>query len=345
MRSEALLRATFSALLITSFSASWTKAQPLEFYQGKTVTLVVGGSAGGGYDALARAIARFLGRRVPGNPTVVVRNMPGAGGMIATNYLYSNAEPDGTVVGLVENSTPLAPLFGAREVRYDPTRFGWLGTPSIEVALVLLWHTVSVNSVDDLKDHVTTMGASGVNSTQAFYSRFLNSTLGTKMKVINGYAGLNDSFLAMERGEIDGSPSVFYSALTSTRPAWLSDHSAKAIVQYGPVRLSELPSVPFASDLVTNPDDKLLMEAAFAPLALGRPMAMPPGVPAGRLATMRNALAEVFGDPQFKAAADKSGLIVNAPQTGEQLQEVINRAYGSPPRIVDRLRQLANPKE
>jgi tripartite-type tricarboxylate transporter receptor subunit TctC len=344
VKSEVSL-APFALLLFASLSTP-TQAEPVaDFYAGKTITLVVGGSVGGGYDTLARAIARSLSKQAPGNPTVVVRNMPGAGGIITTNYLYNTAEKDGTVLGLVENSTPLAPLFGTKEARYDATKFGWLGTPSIEAGSVLVWHTVPVNSVDDLRAHVTTMGASGVHSTQAFYSRLLNSTLGTKMKIINGYAGLNDSFLAMERGEIDGSPSVFYSALTSTRPAWLPDHLAKVIVQYGPERLQELPDAPFAPDLVTNPDDKLLMEAAFAPMALGRPLAMPPAVPIDRLAALRKALADVFADSEFKAAADKSGLIVNAPRTGEQLQDVINHAYGSPSRVVERLRKLDNPEE
>jgi tripartite-type tricarboxylate transporter receptor subunit TctC len=343
--SDFSLRVLSAVVLVVTFASS-TQAQPAaDFYNGKAVTMIVGGSAGGGYDTLARAIGRFLGRHVPGNPSVVVRDMPGAGGMVATNYLYNTADKDGTVIGLVENSTPLAPLFGTKEARYDATKFGWLGTPSIEVGLVVLWHTVPVNSIADLKRTVTTMGASGTHSTQAFYSRFLNATLGTKMKVINGYTGLNDSFLAMERGEIDGSPSVFYSALTSTRPAWLPDHLAKVIVQYGPERLKELPDVPFAADLITNSDDKLLMQAAIAPTALGRPLVMPPGVPAERLAALRKALAEVFADPEFKTAADQSGLIVNAPRTGEQLQDVINHAYASPSGVVDRLRQLDNPGE
>ena len=136
-----------------------------EFYRGKTINMVVGGSAGGGYDALARAIARFIGNHLPGSPSILVRNMPGAGGMIATNYMFSTAEKDGSVFGLVENSTPLAPLFGTKEARYDATKLNWLGTPSVEVGLVLLWHTVPVNTLDDLRTKPTTMGASGVHST------------------------------------------------------------------------------------------------------------------------------------------------------------------------------------
>jgi hypothetical protein len=147
----------------------------------------------------------------------------------------------------------------------------------------------------------------------------------------------------MERGELDGYPSVFYSALSSTRPNWLRDKQAKAIVQYGPERLKELPGVPFVTDLLTNEDDKLLMQAASAPQALGRPLVMPPGVPADRVAAMRKALADTFKDPDFQAEAEKGGLIVNAPKTGQELQQVIERAYATPSRVVERLQKLNNP--
>jgi tripartite-type tricarboxylate transporter receptor subunit TctC len=202
---------------------------------------------------------------------------------------------------------------------------------------------VPVNTVKELQTHETTMGSSGANSTPSFYTRMLNATLGTKMRLIYGYPGQNDAFLAMERGELDGYPSVFYSALTSTRPAWLKEKKAKPIVQYGPQRLTELPDVPFATDLLKNEDDRLLMQASSAPQALGRPLLLPPDVPADRVAAMRKALADTFADAQFKADADKIGLIVNAPQTGEQLQKVIADAYRSPPQVVQRLRALNNP--
>jgi len=315
----------------------------VDVYKGKTLSIVVSSSTGGGYDAMARAIARFIGKHLPGNPTVVVRNMPGAGGLTAMNYLYNAAEKDGTVIGLVQNNTPMEPLFGTKEARYDAPKFNWLGTPSFETAMVLLWHRVPVNTVEELKAKETNMGASGANSTPAFYARLLNATLGTRMKLINGYPGMSDGLLAMERGEIDGYPSAFYSALTSTRPNWLRDKLAKAIVQYGPERLGELSDVPFAPDLLTNSDDKLLMQAALAPLALGRPLVMPPGVAAERVTMMRKALTDTFADMAFKAEAEKIGLIVNAPKTGEQLQDVIVRAYATPSRVVERLHKLNNP--
>jgi len=320
------------------------QAQPLaDFYRGKTVSIVVSTGPGGGYDVMARAIARFIGKHLPGNPTVLVRNMPGAGGITAMNYLYNAAEKDGTVIGAVQNGTPFEPLFGTKEARYDAPKFNWLGTPSFEVAMVLLWHQVPVNSIAELRTRETNVGASGAHSTPAFYGRVLNATLGTKMKLVSGYPGMTDGLLAMERGELDGYPSAFYSALTSTRPNWLRDKLAKAIVQYGPERLKELPDVPFAADLLTGDDDKLLMQAAVAPLALGRPLVMPPGVAPARVAMMRKALADTFADPAFMAEAEKIGLIVNAPQTGEQLQAVLARAYATPARVVERLQKLNNP--
>jgi tripartite-type tricarboxylate transporter receptor subunit TctC len=209
--------------------------------------------------------------------------------------------------------------------------------------MVLLWNSVPVNTVDELRARETTMGSSGANSTPSFYTRMLNATLGTRMRLIYGYPGQNDAFLAMERGELDGYPSVFYSALTSTRPTWLKEKKVKAIVQYGPQRLKELPDVPFATDLLTNEDDKLLMQASSAPQALGRPLLLPPGVPPDRVAAMRKALADTFVDAGFQADAKKIGLIVNAPQTGQQLQQVIADAYKTPSRVVERLRKLNNP--
>ena len=314
-----------------------------EFYQGRTVTVVVGSNAAGGYDTFARAVARYMGKHIPGSPTLIVRNMPGAGGMTAANFLYNNADKDGSVIGLVQNNTPFEPLFGTKEARYDPVRFNWLGSPSAETAMVLLWHAAPVNSVAELKVREVAVGVSGANSTPAFFTRLLNATLGTRLKPINGYPGQNDVLLAMERREIDGHPSAFFSSVRSTRPTWLRDKTAKAIVQYGAEKLAELPDVPFAPDLVGHDGDRLVMQAAFAPLTLGRPLLTPPGVASERVAALRAAFAATMADPDFLAEGERVGLGLNAPRTGEQIQEVVERAYQSPPRVIDRLRQLNAP--
>jgi tripartite-type tricarboxylate transporter receptor subunit TctC len=305
--------------------------------------VVVGSNAGGGYDTFARAVARYMGKHIPGSPTLIVRNMPGAGGMTAANFLYNNADKDGSVIGLVQNNTPFEPLFGTKEARYDPVRFNWLGSPSAETAMVLLWHAAPVNSVAELKVREVAVGVSGANSTPAFFTRLLNATLGTRMKPINGYPGQNDVLLAMERREIDGHPSAFFSSVRSTRPTWLRDKTAKAIVQYGAEKLAELPDVPFAPDLVGHDGDRLVMQAAFAPLTLGRPLLTPPGVASERVAALRRAFAATMADPDFLAEGERVGLGLNAPRSGEQIQEVVERAYQSPPRVIDRLRQLNAP--
>jgi tripartite-type tricarboxylate transporter receptor subunit TctC len=342
MRANDALRFLAISLFCTGLTVPSAFAQNVaEFYKGKTITLIIGGSEGGGYDTMARAISRHIGRHIPGNPAIIVRNMPGASGMAATNHLYSAAEKDGTVIGLLQNNNPLAQLFGNKAARFDATKFNWLGTPSIEVAVVVVWHAVPVNSVDDLRTRETTMGASGVQSGQAFVGRLLNATLGTKMRVVPGYKGMGDIFLAMERGEIDGYPGVFYSALAATRPTWLPEKRAKVIVQFGSHSLKELPGVPFATDLTANVEDRLLMEAAAARQALGRPLVMPPGVPADRLVAMRKALVDTFDDPAFLADAKKNRMELTAPQSGHAVQELIVRVSATPAHVVERLQQLS----
>src|SRR6201991_1335998 len=287
-------------LALCAFAAAWPASANADtiadFYKGRTVTVVVSSSAAGGYDTLARAVARHLGKHVPGNPTVIVRNMPGAGGMSATNYLYNSADKDGSVIGLVQNNTPFEPLFGTKEARYDPVKFNWLGSPSSETAMVLLWHAVPVNSVAELRAREVAVGVSGANSTPAFFTRLLNATLGTKMKPINGYPGQNDVLLAMERRELDGHPSAFFSSIRPARPDWLRDKTSKAVLQYAAEKIAELPDVPFAPDLVANDGDRLVMQAAFAPLGLGGPLLMPPGVAAERVGAVGAAFAATLAD-------------------------------------------------
>jgi tripartite-type tricarboxylate transporter receptor subunit TctC len=338
------LLATLASFAIMIFIVAPVQAQSVaDFYRGKTVSMLIGGSPGGGFDTLARAIARHIAAHLPGNPTIVPKNMPGAGGTLVLDHLYNVADKDGSVIALVNNTPPFVPLFSGKQARFDATKFNWLGTPSVESPLVLIWQSVAVNSVQDLRTKEITVGASGGDSAQAFYTRLLNATLGTKMKIISGYRGQNDIFIAMERREIDGYPSVFYSSLTSTRPDWLRDGVAKVVLQYGPEPLKELPNVPWVPGLLTSPDDKLLVETATAPNALGRPLLMPPGVPTDRLNAMRKALMDTFADPAFKADAEKIGLIINAPRTGEQLREVVSNAYAAPSAIVERVRKFENP--
>ena len=321
------------------------QAEPAaDFYKGKTVTLLISSAAGGGYDSLARTIANHLGKHIPGAPAVIVKNMSGAGGIVATNYLYNVAPKDGTTVGGVQNNTPFEPLFGTKAAAYDPLRFNWLGTPSIEVAIATVWHKTPVNTWKDVRTREVTMGSSGVNSTPSFYGRLLNETLGMKQKIIVGYESQTQAFLAMERGEIDGYPSVFYSALMATRPNWIRDKLVKLLVQMGLEKEPALPDVPFIMDLVTKEDDRLLLTAAFAPLQSGRPYLLPPGVPADRVALMQRAMMDTFKDADFVAELEKRGLGTPSPRSGSELHALLDRVYTkAPARIVERLRKISMP--
>lgn len=311
-----------------------------EFYKGKTITFIVSSSTGGGYDTLSRLISRHVGKHIPGNPTLVVRNMPGAGGIVATNHLYQAAAKDGTVIGGVQNNTPFEPLFGTAQATYDPTKFNWLGSPNVETGLLIVWHTTAATKIDDVKTKEITVGSSGANSTPSFYTRLINETLGTKIRPIVGYPGQSEAFLAMERGEIDGYPSTFYTSLQTTKPAWLPEKKIRILLQYGPMKEADLPDVPLLLDLIKDPQDKLLSEAAFAPLALGRPYLLPPGVPADRIAAMRKAFSDTFADPAFVTEAKDLRLGLNAPRTGEEIQKIIEKTYATPSALIDRLKKL-----
>lgn len=330
------------ALLLTAAAMAHARAQTAaDFYRGQTISMVVSSSAGGGYDTLSRVVARYLGRHIPGNPTVIVRNMPGAGGLLAMNYLAHVAPRDGLTIGQVQNNTPFEPLFGTKQANYDATQMTWLGTPSVETGMLIVWHTSPVMTIEDARRIPMSAGASGANSTPSFYARLLNELLGLKLKIIPGYPGQNEVFMAMENGEVDSFSSTFWSSLTSTKPDWIRDKKIRVLVQYGPQKEAELPDVPYGPDLVTSEDDKKLFEAAYAPLAAGRPFVAPPGLPAERAAVLRAGLLATFKDPDFLADAAKSQLIINKPTSGEAMQAEIARVYQMPQRIIDRLRRIA----
>lgn len=314
-----------------------------DFYKGKTITLIVSATADGGYDRLARTVAKHMLAYVPGKPEIVVRNMPGAGGLIAANYLANAASKEGLVIACLQANTALEPLYGAKQAEYDANRINWLGTPSTETGLLMVWQKSPVNSIEDATRIPLKAGASGHNSAPAFFARLLNETLGTKLEVVVGFRGQSGAWQAMERGEIDTYGMTYWSSLTSVRKKWLQDRSIRILLQYGPEKVSELAHVPYALDLIKNPADRAFFEVATFQMSLGRPFAAPPGVPAERVAALRKALMDTFRDDKFQRDARRIGLLVNNPRSGEQLQQVIANAYRAPADTVARLRRIANP--
>ena len=308
-----------------------------DFYRGKDLRFVISTTAGTGYDAYARAVARHLSRHIPGMPAIVPQHMPGAGGITAANHIYAVAPKDGTVFGMIQNTVPFEPLFENKAALFDANRFGWLGTPATEVGLVIVYHTSKIKTLRDAQTHEFIAGTTGTASTPAFYGRLFNQLLGMKTRLIPGYPSQLDLLLAMEKGEIEAMTSPFWSSLKVQRPTWYLQKTVTILFQYGAAAHPELKDVPYAPDLVRNVDDKVLLAAASAPLVAGRPIGAPPGIPADRLAALRAAMAATFKDPQFIADCEKQGIDCTDTRSGAELQELIRDAYAAPDPIKKRL--------
>jgi tripartite-type tricarboxylate transporter receptor subunit TctC len=259
----------------------------------------VSSSAGGGFDTYTRLIARHIQKHMPGKPTLVVQNMPGAGGVRAANFLYSVAPKDGTVIALFQNTVPFEPLYGNKQAQFDANRLQWLGSPSQEFAVFAIWHSVPVDNIEDAKTHELVVGAPGSNSSPAFFGRVFQAVFDIKIRILAGYPGATEVLLGTERRENDGNSSAYWSSLKAIRPDWIADKKLKFLLQYGAHPHPELKGVPYALDLIGHPLKRELMQVASAPLALGRPIAAPPDVPAERIAALRTALAETFRDPAY----------------------------------------------
>jgi len=277
---------------------------------------------------------------VPGEPIAIVRNMAGSGGLAAANFIYAGAEKDGRQIGLLQNNAAFEPLLGNREARFDATKFAWLGTPSVETGLLAVWHAVPVQQLQEAKNRDITVAAAGANSPPAFYARLLNAVFGLRLKVANGFPGQTEAFYAMEKGEIEGYAGVLYSALQVAKPDWLPQKKITPLLYYGPDKRPEFGNLPYATDVAASEDDRSLLEAAFAPLALGRPLVMPPGVPGDRVAAIRKALAATFADPEFLAESKRLVLGADTPRGGEEIAAAINRVYAKPQAIRERWQAL-----
>lgn len=311
-----------------------------EFYRGRTMTLIVSSEPGGGYDATARITARHLPRHLPGAPNVVVQNMPGAGGIRAPNFVYNVSEKDGSVFALMQNTIPFEPMIGNKAATFDPLKLLWLGSPNSETGVLTVWHAAPVKTLDDLKSTEITSGVPAVASTPAFNTRLLIKVLGLKLRIVPGYPGSTAALLAMERGEVE-SFANFYNSQVQSRPTWLREGKARILVHWGPNREPALAGVPYLPDLARDDDQRALVKAASASLALGRPFMMPPGVPQARFEAARKALFETFNDPAFAAEAHKIGFTDLAPQTGQQIEKIVRDAYASPPHVIAQMRAIA----
>ena len=319
--------------------ANAARAQTVEqFYKGKSIDLYIGLTPGGGYDAYARLIARFMPKYIPGNPSINPKNMPGAGSRAAANYVYSVAPRDGTALGTADQSLPLQQALGDPQTRFDNNKFAWIGNPDSDNNTVVTWHTSGVRTIDDARRISVAMGSTGVN-TSSQYVQALNNIVGTKFKIIMGYPGANEINLAMENGEVGGRGSNAWSSWKSTRPAWLREKKINLLLQVGLERNTEIPDVPLLTDFARDDLDRAALLALSAPPTIGRPLFTTPGVPADRVKALRNAFDAVMRDVEFLEQARQQSLEIN-PVSGERLQEIVAKMSALDRTTADRLLQI-----
>jgi tripartite-type tricarboxylate transporter receptor subunit TctC len=333
----------FTAIFVLIGSAT-ASAQPVaDFYRGKTIEMLIGGAAGGGYDLAGRTLANHLGRHIPGNPAFVVRNMPGATSLIMTNYLYNVAKRDGTAMGMPTSNIPLEQRLkvispDGTNIKFDIERFGWLGTPVQEPQITWVWHTAPAHNVDDLKKIPIRMGATTSSADNYLLPTVVNRLLGTKMQPVTGYIGQNEINLAVERGEVQGN-NTGLSNITVNKADWQRDGKVRILLQYGTERLPVLPDVPTAIELAPAEADRALLRFYAVKFAMARPLKTPPEVPADRLAALREAIDATMKDPQYLEEARRIGLEIN-PLGGEGVARLIHQVQATPQDVVDRLREL-----
>jgi len=311
-----------------------------EFYKGKNLDLYIGYSVGGGYDLYARLLARHLGKHIPGNPTVLPQNMPGAGSLRLTNWLYGAAAKDGSVFGAISRGTPFDPILGRPGTSFDAVKFSWIGSANNEVSVCVSSSRSGVVTFDDLKTKDLVVGAAGVSSDDDQFPRVINGVFGTKMRVVSGYPGGNDVVLAIERGEVNGRCGWSWSSMKSAQASWLTEHKVHILAQLALSKHPDLPDVPLIVDLARTPEEKQILRLIFARQGLGRPFVAPPGIPADRLAALRQGFEATMKDPDFLGEAGKLKLEVN-PLTGAQVEDLVKQVYAdTPPAVAKRAAAL-----
>jgi tripartite-type tricarboxylate transporter receptor subunit TctC len=311
-----------------------------DFFKGKTLEVLVGFSAGGGYDAYGRALARFYGNHIPGNPNVVVRNMPGAGSLGMVNHINAVAAKNGLTIGIFDPSLIIAPLLGGTNANYDASKLTWIGSMAGGTNVCITWHASPVKGWSDLvgsKDALP-FGTTGPADSRYQHTAILRNMFGANIKVISGYTGSSDVRLAMQRGEIVGNCGDSWSSLKSTASDWLRDKQINIVAQFAVEKHPDLPDVPLIVDQAKSELQKSALRLLLGPQVSGRPFIAPPGVPAETVATLRRAFDATMKDPEFLASAAKMNLEIE-PVTGEAVEKLVVDIYKTPAEAVAAARE------
>jgi tripartite-type tricarboxylate transporter receptor subunit TctC len=310
------------------------KAEPVtDFYRGRTVTLYIGYSVGGGYDSYARVLARHLGNHIPGNPSILPQNMPGAGSLRALNYLYNAAPRDGTAIATFGRGLAMEPLIGSSPTQFDARKLVWLGSGSDEISLCGTWHTSRIKTWNDMQTIPFTVGGEGSGSDPDIFAAMMKKVFGIKLRIVSGYPGSAELALAVERGEIDGRCGWSLSSLRQMRPDWLATKQFNPIVQLNLEKSPDLPGVPAITEYAQTQAQRQILKLVLSRQSMARPFAAPPGVPADRAAALRAAFERTMADQDFIDEARAAGLEVN-PVSGAEIERLVGELYQTPPDVV-----------
>jgi tripartite-type tricarboxylate transporter receptor subunit TctC len=312
-----------------------------EFFRGKTMSVVIPIGPGGAYDAYGRLVARHLGKQLPGNPQIVARNMPGAGGVIASNHLFNVAPQDGTTLAIVTSSFANEQLLGNAQIKYDARGFGVLGRLLDTTSVLFFWHASPIKTLEDLFNKPSTIALSSVNEVPAVRLRAMNRLLGSKIKIITGYPSARDYVLAVERGETDGGTST-YVGLSQMFAPYLREKKLNVLVQFGRGRDAAMPDIPSVSELTTDPEAKGILNFLVSNDEIGRTLITTPGVPKARLEVLQSAFMKMTADPDFQAEAERLNLPLSV-KSGEDMRKVIAEVFELSPDALEKIRELSKP--
>jgi tripartite-type tricarboxylate transporter receptor subunit TctC len=325
---------TFSLLALLALTQPAAAQSTADFYRGKTLTLTVGYSTGGGYDIYARLLARHMGKHIPGNPTIVVQNAPGAGSMRAANMIYNVAPKDGTHFGMFGRGIALEPLIGTSPAQFDATKFLWLGSGTEEAAVVVIRAEVGIKTWADMMQKPFTVGGEGTGSDPDVYALMLKNVFGVKLRLISGYPGTTEMALAVERGEVDGRASWSWSSLKTLKPDWIAQKKVTIPVQLNLRSSPDLADVPLIVNFAQTERQRQILKLVVSRQTMGRPFMAPPGLPADRAAALRAAFDATMKDPEFIAEANARGQEVD-PVSGAALDALIAELYATPKDVVE----------
>jgi hypothetical protein len=324
-----LAGAALGALMAPAMAQDFTK---------KTVTVYIGNTSGGSYDLYGRVVARYYGKHLPGAPTVIATNMPGAGTLRAANFIYEVAAKDGTAIGIVTETLAVEQATGNPAVQFDAAKFNWVGRIASSNNIHFQWHTAKAQSIDDVKKFETPVAAAGAGNISEVVPKLLNATIGTKFKIISGFPASAEGMLAMERGEVDGTAGSWATVRTGKKQ-WLEDKKIKIILQNLPERAADLPDVPALGELGNTEADRQLLRLYASGGTIGRAFIAPPQVPPATMKVMQASFLAMTKDPELIAEMQKANLDLEyaAP---DKLAEEVKRTLATPKAVTERAKEL-----